>query len=46
MTFLKVIQSSKKVDVVQIDKNKYKEVRNLISSASFWSSYDMYILHF
>lgn len=33
MNFLKVVQSSKKVDVVQIDKTKYKEVRNLVATS-------------
>ena len=35
MTFIKIVKSSKKVEVVQIDKNKYKDMRNLVEK-SFW----------
>ena len=32
MEFLKVIQSSRKIEVVQINKQKYREVRDLVST--------------
>jgi hypothetical protein len=33
MTFIKIVKSSKKVEVVQIDKNKYKDMRNLVEKS-------------
>ena len=33
MTFIKIVKSSKKGEVVQIDKNKYKDMRNLVEKS-------------
>lgn len=32
MEFLKVVQSSRKIEVVQVNKQKYREVRDLVAS--------------
>ncbi len=40
MEFLKVVQSSRKIEVVQVNKQKYREVRDLVASKFWEAKYD------